>query len=51
MTRTLVDNIGLLVTNDPSIDGTPLGLLPDAAFVVEGDLSNVGWTIANCSAI
>jgi imidazolonepropionase len=36
MTRTLVDNIGLLVTNEPSHDGTPLGLLQNAAFVVEG---------------
>lgn len=35
MARTLVDNIGLLITNDPSIDGTPLGLLADAAFVVD----------------
>jgi imidazolonepropionase len=35
MARTLVDNIGLLITNDASIDGTPLGLLPDAAFVVD----------------
>ena len=35
MTRTLVDNIGLLITNDPSVDGTILGLLPAAAFMVE----------------
>lgn len=35
MTRTLVDNIGLLVTNDPSVDGTPLGLISNAAFLME----------------
>lgn len=35
MTRTLVDNIGLLVTNDSSFDGTPLGLLHNAAFIIE----------------
>ncbi len=35
MTRILVDNIGLLVTNDPSFDGTPLGLLRDSAFLIE----------------
>lgn len=43
MTRTLVDNIGLLITNDSSIDGTPLGLLPNAAFLIEkGSISWVG---------
>ena len=43
MTRTLVDNIGLLVTNDPSIDGSPLGLIQDAAFLMEdGAVSWVG---------
>lgn len=35
MTRTLVENIGLLVTNDSSFDGTPLGLIEDAAFLIE----------------
>ena len=35
MTRTLVENIGLLITNDPSVDGTLLGLIPEAAFMVE----------------
>ena len=48
MTRTLVENIGLLVTNDPSIDGTPLGLLPDAAFVVAG--GSVTWVGTSQSA-
>jgi imidazolonepropionase len=35
VTRTLVDNIGLLVTNDPLIDGTPLGIVRNAAFLIE----------------
>jgi len=35
MPRTLVDNIGLLVTNDPSQDGTPLGLIHNAAFIMQ----------------
>lgn len=36
MTTTLVDNIGLLVTNDPGTgDGSILGVLRDAAMVVE----------------
>lgn len=43
MTRTLVDNIGLLVTNDSSFDGTPLGLLRNAAFLIEeGSITWVG---------
>ena len=43
MVPTLVDNIGLLVTNDPSIDGTPLGLIENAAFLIEnGTISWVG---------
>ena len=43
MTRTLVDNIGLLVTNDPLIDGSPLGLIKDGAFLMEdGAISWVG---------
>ncbi|MGN6253234.1 MAG: imidazolonepropionase [Marmoricola sp.] len=33
--------IGELVTNDPDHDGTPLGLVPDAALVVEG--GRVAW--------
>lgn len=32
----VVDNIGLLVTNDPNLGDGPLGLLRDAAVVVEG---------------
>lgn len=43
MTRTLVENIGLLVTNDSSFDGTPLGLVRDAAFLIEkGSITWVG---------
>ena len=31
-----IDNIGQLVTNDPTLGVGPLGLLTDAAVVVEG---------------
>jgi imidazolonepropionase len=42
MTRsTLLTNIGSLVTNDPAVDGSPLGLVPDAAVVIEGD--RIAW--------
>jgi imidazolonepropionase len=42
MTSTLVTNIGELVTNDPSLgDGSPLGLLRDAALVIDG--GRVAW--------
>jgi imidazolonepropionase len=38
----LYDNIGELVTNDPSVgDGSPLGIVTDAAIVVDGD--RVAW--------
>jgi hypothetical protein len=33
----VVDRIGLLVTNDPALGDGPLGLVRDAAVVVEGD--------------
>lgn len=47
MTPTLVDNIGLLVTNEPLIDGSPLGLIQDAAFLMEdGAISWVGESSA-----
>ncbi|MEO9139989.1 MAG: imidazolonepropionase [Jatrophihabitans sp.] len=36
MTATLVVGIGELVTNDPAVDGTPLGVRHDAAVAVEG---------------
>ncbi len=39
---TLYDNIGELVTNDPLVgDGSPLGILRDAALIVDGD--RVAW--------
>ncbi|HEY6933237.1 MAG TPA: imidazolonepropionase [Marmoricola sp.] len=42
MTALLLTGIGQLVTNDPSLgDGSPLGLLRDAALVVEG--RRVAW--------
>jgi imidazolonepropionase len=34
---TVVDRIGLLVTNDPALGEGPLGLVRDAAVVVDGD--------------
>ncbi|GAB3624495.1 imidazolonepropionase [Mariniluteicoccus endophyticus] len=37
----LVDRIGHLVTNDPSLGEGPLGVLADAAVVVEGD--RIAW--------
>jgi imidazolonepropionase len=43
MTSLLIDGISELVTNDPAAgDGTPLGLLRDAAVVVTGD--RIAWT-------
>ncbi len=41
MSHTLIDNIGLLVTNDPSFDGSPLGLIENAAIVIES--GSVTW--------
>ncbi|MEW2632738.1 imidazolonepropionase [Streptomyces sp. NPDC048389] len=41
-TATVITNIAGLVTNDPSLgDGTPLGLIRDAAVVIDGD--RVAW--------
>lgn len=37
----LVAGIGELVTNDPTHDGSPLGLLTDAAVLVDGD--RIAW--------
>jgi len=37
MTATVLDQIGLLVTNDPTIGDGPLGLLRNASVVFEGD--------------
>ncbi|WP_328769239.1 imidazolonepropionase [Streptomyces sp. NBC_00286] len=40
---TVITNIASLVTNDPSLgDNSPLGLIQDAAVVIEGD--RVAWT-------
>ena len=41
MTSLLLTGIAELVTNDPTHDGTPLGLIDDAAVVVEG--RRVAW--------
>jgi imidazolonepropionase len=49
MSSLLVRGIAELVTNDPALgDGTPLGLLADAAFVVEG--GRVAWVGASAGA-
>lgn len=43
MSELLVTDIGCLVTNDPTFDGSPLGLIQDAAFTVtDGKVSWVG---------
>src|SRR5690606_8827893 len=39
---TLMDRIGLLVTNDPALGDSPLGEIRDAALVVGGD-GRVAW--------
>ncbi|MFE1794008.1 imidazolonepropionase [Streptomyces sp. NPDC059525] len=42
MTTTAITNIGSLVTNDPALgDGSPLGMIEDAAVVLDGD--TVAW--------
>ena len=41
MTSTLIHNIGQLVTNDPQHDGTKLGLIKDAALLIEDGV--VAW--------
>ena len=38
MTGLVFENIGTLVTNDPQLGEGPLGLLHDAALVVEGEV-------------
>ncbi|EFH31503.1 imidazolonepropionase [Streptomyces pristinaespiralis ATCC 25486] len=41
-TATVITNIASLVTNDPSLgDGSPLGLIRDAAVVIDGD--RIAW--------
>lgn len=47
MSHTLISNIGLLVTNDATHDGTPLGLIHDAAILVNnGKIEWVGSSAA-----
>lgn len=41
MTTTVLDEIGTLVTNDPALGAGPLGVVADAAVVIEGD--RVAW--------
>ncbi|MCD9144575.1 imidazolonepropionase [Streptomyces albireticuli] len=41
MATTVITNISSLVTNDPSLGAGPLGLIEDAAVVVDGD--RVAW--------
>ncbi|MET9887820.1 imidazolonepropionase [Streptomyces sp. NPDC006430] len=41
MTTTLITHIGSLVTNDPALGEGPLGLVQDAAVVIDGD--RVAW--------
>lgn len=48
MSRVLVYNIGSLVTNDPKIDGTPLGIKENAAFLIENGL--ITWVGDSASA-
>lgn len=48
MTRTLVSNIGLLVTNDLTQDGTPLGLIKEAALVIDNGV--ISWVGSNREA-
>ncbi|MFI0981430.1 imidazolonepropionase [Streptomyces sp. NPDC021093] len=47
-TTTLISNIGSLVTNDPALGDGPLGLIENAAVVVEGD--RVAWVGAAAKA-
>ena len=48
MTSTLITNIGQLVTNDPSHDGTKLGLIKDAALLIEDGV--IAWAGSNADA-
>ena len=48
MSQTLIKNIGLLVTNNSEIDGTPLGLIENAALLIEH--GKVQWVGASESA-
>ncbi|RLU94757.1 imidazolonepropionase [Streptomyces griseocarneus] len=48
MATTVITNISSLVTNDPSLGEGPLGLIQDAAVVVDGD--RVAWVGASSKA-
>ncbi|MGW1990721.1 imidazolonepropionase [Embleya sp. NPDC001921] len=48
MATTLITNIGSLVTNDPDLGTGPLGLIEDAALVLDGD--RVAWVGAAAGA-
>ena len=48
MTSTLITNIGQLITNDPTNDGTKLGLINDAALLIEDGV--IAWAGANSQA-
>ncbi|MET9294920.1 imidazolonepropionase [Streptomyces sp. NPDC003077] len=48
MATTLISNISSLVTNDPSLGAGPLGLIQDAAVVLDGD--RVAWIGTNSKA-
>lgn len=48
MTAMLIDNIGLLVTNNQQHDGTPLGLIANAAIVVENE--TITWVGSSTDA-
>jgi len=51
MSQTLIKNIGLLVTNNSEIDGTPLGLIENAALLIEhGKVKWVGASESSPSA-
>jgi len=41
MSKTLFDNISLLVTNDPAHDGTPLGIISNGAVLIED--GKIAW--------
>jgi imidazolonepropionase len=41
MSKTLLDNISLLVTNDPAHDGTPLGIINNGAILIED--GKIAW--------
>ncbi|MDX6350622.1 MAG: imidazolonepropionase [Streptomyces sp.] len=43
MTTTVVTNIGSLVTNDPALGEGPLGLVRDAAVVLDDKTGTVAW--------